>query len=142
MSRPLGSGLAASKSNSASAASMGRDFLYPTAFIGRFSLGIRQCRCFPILPAVSWRELQVVAGNGLAQVIVPRNRAISGAIGASTRFYSGTGTLIFPSSFPRESIHDRCPHFHGVAGPYSRHGARDVTGPPGAGLAPGYPAFL
>src|SRR5258706_5687526 len=38
MSRPFGSGFAVSKSISASAASMGRDFLYPTAFMRRFSL--------------------------------------------------------------------------------------------------------
>jgi hypothetical protein len=38
MSRPLGSCFAVSKSISASAASIGSDFLYPTAFIWRFSL--------------------------------------------------------------------------------------------------------
>src|SRR5436190_7136681 len=37
MSRPFGSGFAASKSISESAASIGSDFLYPTAFIRRFS---------------------------------------------------------------------------------------------------------
>jgi hypothetical protein len=38
MSRPFGSGMAASKSTSASLSSIGSDFWYPTAFI-LFSLG-------------------------------------------------------------------------------------------------------
>jgi hypothetical protein len=37
MSRPFGSGFAASKSISASLSSIGSDFLYPTAFMWRFS---------------------------------------------------------------------------------------------------------
>jgi hypothetical protein len=46
MSRPVVTGFAASKSISASAASMGSDFLYPTAFIRRFSLySADECRC-------------------------------------------------------------------------------------------------
>jgi hypothetical protein len=42
MSRPFGSGLAVSKSIKASAASIGSDLVYPTAFIRRFSFVPRQ----------------------------------------------------------------------------------------------------
>src|ERR1700674_4522689 len=59
MSRPFGSGLAVSKSIRASAASMGRDFLYPMAFIWRFSLGEAATQDGLLLPLLAARlELQ------------------------------------------------------------------------------------
>src|ERR1700737_5435056 len=98
MARPVGSGFAVSKSISASAASTGRGFLYPTAFIWAVLLGPAGTAGLPTLPAVWLGELQVFSARPVCSApLASPNRAITGCSEASSDFYSRAGMPIFAS---------------------------------------------
>src|SRR4030081_3345900 len=100
MSRPRGSGFAASKSIKASAASMGRDFLYPTAFIWRFSLvpaanrrsSGTTCGFISGIASIEWKALFPLGAN------TEPNRPITRRAEGSDHFYSQAGKPIFAPS--------------------------------------------
>src|SRR6202011_924774 len=125
MSRPFGSGLAASKSIRASAASMERDFLYPTAFMG-----------FLPCPATSAAPAALGAGfdgdlqgwSGFSPTPDPAESGDNRTRRGPRHFYSYAGTPIFASSNPLGILHDCFSYFCGVAGPVGC-GAGDVPGP-------------
>src|SRR5882724_75833 len=97
MSRPFGSGLAASKSIRASAASMGRDFLYPIAFIWRFSLSEAATQDGLLLPPLAaWLELGARENATDGEADSGQNRPGT----ALHHFYSLPGKPIFVPQSP------------------------------------------
>src|SRR4030088_154636 len=116
MSWPAGSGFAVSKSITASAASTGSDFLYPTAFIWRVSSSRRSTAALEHLGAGLAMELQ-----GLRDDLASLARSfglgsITGCPVAPRLLFAGRGAYICPVN-SRESFHDRCSVFHGIARP-------------------------
>src|SRR5450432_2216018 len=140
MSRPRGSGFAVSKSIKASAASIGSDFLYPTAFIWRFSLYPADNRRSRVITCGFATKLQGLrAGEARCRLspIGPK-----GDIGPADHFYWRDEKPIFGRSILRESFHDRYSCSHGIAGFTGRDRTRAVPGPARSDLAGGTEALL
>src|SRR5882757_8484768 len=95
MSRPRGSGFAASKSIKASAASIGRDFLYPTAFM----VVLPDCKRVFVLPVP---QLQAAVGRRSAMYVGLRTYTHSYTLDEPTGLVNGSvrpqGGLHFDAS--------------------------------------------